>query len=60
MGRNIEAYIDDIMIRTKHRRSLISDLWETFNNLQKVQLKVNPGKCAFWEAAGFPGITLEN
>jgi hypothetical protein len=41
--------------RTKHSRkeeSLISDLAETFNNLNRYKLKLNPTKCSFRVSAG--------
>ncbi|KAK1698714.1 hypothetical protein QYE76_015411 [Lolium multiflorum] len=35
IGRNIEVYIDDIVVKTKHAATLIDDLRETFDNLDK-------------------------
>ncbi|KAK1613374.1 hypothetical protein QYE76_037047 [Lolium multiflorum] len=51
MGRNIEVYIDDIVVKTKHAATLIDDLWETFDNLDRYKIKLNPNKCFF----GVPG-----
>ncbi|KAK1686004.1 hypothetical protein QYE76_046852 [Lolium multiflorum] len=48
IGRNIEVYIDDIMVKTKHAATLIDDLRETFDNLDRYKIKLNPKKC-FWE-----------
>jgi hypothetical protein len=47
LGRNTEAYIDDVIIKTHEERTLMEDLEETFANLQKVNIKLNPAKCAF-------------
>ena len=47
MGRNVEAYIDDIVVKTRNGTDLGSDLQETFSNLRKIQLKLNPAKCTF-------------
>jgi hypothetical protein len=47
MGRNAEAYIDDIVIKTRESHTFIEDLEETFINLRKVNIKLNPAKCAF-------------
>jgi hypothetical protein len=47
MGRNAEAYIDDIIVKTREGRTFIEDLEETFVNLRKVNIKLNPAKCAF-------------
>ena len=35
IGRNVEAYIDDVVIKTKIANNLIVDLEETFANLNK-------------------------
>ncbi|KAK1681520.1 hypothetical protein QYE76_042368 [Lolium multiflorum] len=35
IGRNIEVYIDDIVVKTKHAATLIDDLRETFDNLDR-------------------------
>ncbi|KAK1642614.1 hypothetical protein QYE76_060419 [Lolium multiflorum] len=51
IGRNIEVYIDDIVVKTKHAATLIDDLRETFDTLDKYKIKLNPKKCFF----GGPG-----
>jgi hypothetical protein len=33
IGRNIEAYVDDVVIKSRKFRDLIWDLSETFDNL---------------------------
>ena len=35
IGRNVEAYIDDVVVKTKTAGNLIADLEETFSNLNK-------------------------
>lgn len=47
LHRDIEAYMDDIVVKTKDRATLIQDLEETFANLRKINLKLNPEKCVF-------------
>jgi hypothetical protein len=42
MGRNAEAYIDNIVVKTRESRTFIEDLEETFVNLRKVNIKLNP------------------
>ena len=32
MGRNAEAYVDDIVVKTREERTLLKDLEETFAN----------------------------
>jgi hypothetical protein len=50
--RNIQVYIDDVVITTREEESLISDLAETFDNLSRYKLKLNPKKCSFGVSAG--------
>jgi ribonuclease HI len=52
MGRNAEAYIDDIVVKTREGHTFIEDLEETFANLRKVNIKLNPAKCAFGVSSG--------
>jgi hypothetical protein len=47
IGRNIQVYIDDVVITTRKEESLISDLAEIFDNLNRYKLKLNPTKCSF-------------
>jgi hypothetical protein len=52
IGRNIQVYIDDVVITTRKEESLISDLTETFDNLNRYKLKLNPTKYSFGVSAG--------
>jgi hypothetical protein len=52
MGRNAEAYIDDIIVKTREGHTFIEDLEEAFANLRKVNIKLNPAKCAFGVPSG--------
>jgi hypothetical protein len=52
IGRNIHAYVDDIAIMSKKQDDLIADLQETFNNLRKYNMMLNPTKCVFGVPAG--------
>jgi hypothetical protein len=47
LGRNTEAYIDVMVIKTQEDEGLIFDLAETFDNLRKFKMKLNPEKCTF-------------
>jgi hypothetical protein len=47
MGRNAEAYVDDTVVKPREGHTFIQDLKETFANLRKVNIKLNPTKCAF-------------
>jgi hypothetical protein len=41
-----------VVITTRKEESLISDLAETFDNLNRYKLKLNPTKCSFGVSAG--------
>jgi hypothetical protein len=42
LGRNAEAYVDDVVLKTQEDEGLIFDLAETFDNLRKIQNEVEP------------------
>jgi hypothetical protein len=46
-GRNAKAYVDGVVIKTQEDEGLISDLAETFDNLRKFKMNLNPEKCTF-------------
>ena len=45
-GKNLVAYVDDIVVKSG-KETHIQDLQETFKNLRKSGLKLNPDKCIF-------------
>jgi hypothetical protein len=47
IGRNVEAYIDDIVVKSKKHGDLLDDLKETFDNLRKYKMMLNPNKYVF-------------
>jgi hypothetical protein len=46
IGHNIEVYVNDIVIKTAKADSLLDDLQETFANLDRYNIKLNPKKCS--------------
>ncbi|XP_073313503.1 uncharacterized protein [Primulina huaijiensis] len=52
VGRNVEVYVDDIMVKSKDSSQLIPDLVETFSTLRSYGLKLNPQKCVFGVKSG--------
>jgi hypothetical protein len=46
------VYTDDVVITTREEATLISDLQETFDNLDRYKLKLNPTKCSFGVPVG--------
>nr|GEX92787.1 reverse transcriptase domain-containing protein [Tanacetum cinerariifolium] len=47
IGRNLEVYVDDLVIKSRTKKEVIKDAEETFKTLRKINMKLNPKKCAF-------------
>jgi hypothetical protein len=52
IGKNVKAYVDDVVIKTTEEDKLITDLTETFANLRQFQWKLKPSKCVFGVPSG--------
>ncbi|XP_070040090.1 uncharacterized protein [Nicotiana tomentosiformis] len=50
--KEIEVYVDDVIIKSKRSSDRIADLKKFFDRLRKYNLKLNPAKCAFGVLAG--------
>jgi hypothetical protein len=48
----VEAYVDDVVLKTKNGSYLVHDLCETITNLRAYHLRLNPEKCVFRVVAG--------
>jgi hypothetical protein len=46
IGRNVKAYIDDVVVKSKKHKDMFDDLKETFDNLHKYKMMLNRKKCA--------------
>ncbi|GJU26786.1 reverse transcriptase domain-containing protein [Tanacetum coccineum] len=44
---NLEAYVDDMVIKSRTEQDIIKDIEQTFSNLQRINMKLNPKKCSF-------------
>ena len=44
VGRTVEVYIDDIVVKSKTREEHVLHLQEVFNLLRKYDMKLNPSK----------------
>nr|GEY95569.1 reverse transcriptase domain-containing protein [Tanacetum cinerariifolium] len=42
MGRNIEVYIDDLVVKSHTEAEMVRDIEETFQTLRKINMKLNP------------------
>jgi hypothetical protein len=47
IGRTVEAYVDDIVVKTRKASDLLFDLETTFKCLRAKGVKLNPEKCVF-------------
>ncbi|XP_071712880.1 uncharacterized protein [Rutidosis leptorrhynchoides] len=52
IGRNLEAYIDDLVIKNTTQERIVEDIRETFDTLRRINMKLNPLKCSFGETEG--------
>nr|GEY58763.1 reverse transcriptase domain-containing protein [Tanacetum cinerariifolium] len=52
MGRNIEVYVDDLVVKSHTEAEMVRDIEETFQTLRKINMKLNPKKCSFGLAEG--------
>nr|GFD15953.1 reverse transcriptase domain-containing protein [Tanacetum cinerariifolium] len=52
IGRNIEVYVDDLVVKSYTEAEMMRDIEETFCILRKINMKLNPKKCSFGVAEG--------
>nr|XP_027102809.1 uncharacterized protein LOC113724064 [Coffea arabica] len=52
IGRNVEAYVDDILVKSQATSAFLSDLREVFGVLRDSRMKLNPKKCVFGVTSG--------
>ncbi|XP_060179912.1 uncharacterized protein LOC132609777 [Lycium barbarum] len=50
--KEIEVYVDDIIIKSRKSSDHLTDLRKFFDRLRRYNLKLNPAKCAFGVPAG--------
>ncbi|KAM2078098.1 hypothetical protein COP1_024346 [Malus domestica] len=52
IGTIVEVYIDDVVIKSRQRRTHVDDLRQAFLRMRQHNLKMNPANCAFGVSAG--------
>ena len=52
LGRNIEVYIDDMVVKSKVVSGHVGDLTSIFGILRKHKLRLNASKCSFGVSSG--------
>ena len=59
LGRNMEVYIDDMIVKSKVASTHMADLTETFQTLKLFNMHLNPVKCVFGVSSGrFLGFVI--
>jgi len=59
IGRNVQVYVDDMVVTSQVKDQHVVDLEELFTTIAKYRLKLNPEKCVFRVEAGkFLGFLL--
>ena len=52
LGKNIEVYIDDMVMKSKVVSEHVGDLMDIFEILRKHKLRLNASKCSFSMGSG--------
>ena len=52
IGRNMEVYVDDMLVKSKEELAHLDDFKEMFATLKQYQMKLNPNKCVFDVVSG--------
>ena len=52
IGRNIQVYVDHMLVKSRREDDHLDDLKETFDTLHSYNMKLNPSKCAFGVTTG--------
>ena len=50
--RNVQVYVDDMLVKSRREEDHLKDLKETFGTLRSYNMKLNPSKCAFGVTIG--------
>ena len=52
LHRNVEPYVDDVVVKTRNQDGFTKNLEETFDSLRRFWWKLNPTKCVFGVPSG--------
>jgi len=59
LGKLMEVCVDDMLVKTKEDRILLSNLSKVFSTIKKYEMRLNPSKCTFAVEVGkFLGFML--
>nr|GEU83494.1 hypothetical protein [Tanacetum cinerariifolium] len=45
--KNLVVYVDDMVVKSRTKKGMLADIAETFDNLRRINMKLNPKKCSF-------------
>ena len=52
IGRNVQVYVDDMLVKSTREDDYLSDPQENFNTFRSYNMKLNPNKCVFRVTTG--------
>ena len=52
IGRNVQVYVDDMLVKSRREDNHLDDLKETFDTFRSYNMKLNLSKCAFGVMTG--------
>ena len=52
IGRNMQVYVNDMLVKSIREDDHLNDLQETFDTLWSYNMKLNPSKCVFRVTTG--------
>ncbi|XP_015945018.1 uncharacterized protein LOC107470143 [Arachis duranensis] len=55
IGKLMEVYVDDMLVKTQNEESLLADLTKVFDTIRKHEMRLNPAKCTFADFKKFLG-----
>ena len=47
IGRNVQVYVDDMLLKSRREDDHLDGLKETFDTLRSYNMNLNPSKCTF-------------
>nr|GEU63238.1 reverse transcriptase domain-containing protein [Tanacetum cinerariifolium] len=50
--KNLEVYVDYMVVKSNTERGMLADIAKTFDNLRRINMKLNPKKCSFGDTEG--------
>ena len=59
LGKNIEIYVNDMVVKSKVVSEHLKDLGGTFNVLRRHKLRLNASKCSFGVRCGLDWVGLD-